>query len=614
MTTHYFFWQLIRYRPGLYLANLAMWIFIIIAELLPGPILKLFFDALSGNEQAYVSEWTALILLGWATLFYVVTIFCGSMTDIIYRFNIVGLLRHNLLCHLLKRAGAASLPGPVGETISTFRDDAEVIEDTLSWSIDQIGIMLYAIVALSIMVSINLRITLFTLMPLALIVWAARFAQGRIKRYREASRTATEAVTGSLGEIFGAVQAIQVAVAEENVLNHFKQINRRRQEATVRERLLTQSLDAIYHNATALGTGLILLLVATSTRENTFSVGDFALFLFYLGFMTDFMREFGTFLGQYKQAGVSRERLARLLKEEPEEALVAHNPLLGDDEQHRQSQAMASQVTPLEELTISNLSFRYNHDHQIDRCHGIRDISLRLTRGSFTVITGRIGAGKTTLLRTIQGLLPKQSGTITWNGIPIDQPDLFFVPPRSAYTPQTPRLLNTTLKENLLLGQPADEERIRRACFQAVLEADIDGMIQGLETLIGTQGVRLSGGQALRAAAARMFVRQPQLLFVDDLSSALDVNTERILWNRLFELTDRHQLDRPTCVVVSHRRAALQRADQIIVLKDGCIEDMGKLDELLERSSEMQALWIREDAGGESLLAPASRHDASGDD
>ncbi|MDZ7959067.1 MAG: ABC transporter ATP-binding protein [Aulosira sp. DedQUE10] len=610
-------WKLMCYKPKLYIIDTCFWILIMGLPAIPGLIIREFFDSLTSKAQFGLTPlaWIALLLA--LNLGHIGTIFAGRLTKTQHRFTMSSLLRRNLLERLLNNPNAqpmivtneAEKAVSQGEIISYFREDAQQIEDNVAWVSELLGEGIFAVLCLVILLSVNIQMTLFVFLPLFGMIVIIQKAETYIKRYRKASRQATEKVTGILGEMFSSVQAIKVAGAEKDVLNHFRILNDKRRQVMVRDSLLNAMLDSVFQNMVNLGTGLILLLASVLIQSQTskLTVGDFALFIYNLSFITGFFNSLGRFMALYKQTEVSFERMTALLSGVTADTLVAKNPLYLNNLRDGLSPAIGDRkpkLPPLEQpqrqesdkpdgmanayrlqsLTISNLTYHYPGTNQ-----GITDISFQLQRGSLTVITGRIGSGKTTLLRVLLGLLPKQSGVIYWNGRLVEDPANFFVPPRSAYTPQIPQLFSYTLRENILLGLEKDDSEIEKALKMSVFEQDLATMNQKMETLVGAKGVRLSGGQLQRLAAARMFVRQPELLVFDDLSSALDVETELALWSRIFNNNSEEKNWTPTCLVVSHRHYVLRRADKIIMLKAGRVVAQGKFEEIL---ADEQADWI----------------------
>jgi ATP-binding cassette subfamily B protein len=449
--------------------------------------------------------------------------------------------------------------------------------------------LVYFISGLAILLWVDVQVTLLVFIPTLILSTLSQLGGRRMERIRVENRETAARFTGGLGEVLASVQAVQVAGAEVSVIAHLQRLARNRQQAALRDSLQHSMWEMLSSATETIGMGSVLILAAGKMRSGVFTVGDLALFANYLWELREHLTYGVSRMLEYRLVQVSANRLVALLQGNgtpvPPEKLVEYHPLWLRESSLPSPLPVITETGRLQYLQVERMSLFHANSGA-----GLHDISFTLQRGTLTVIAGRIGSGKTTLLRALLGFLPIDRGEVRWNGKRIDDLAAFCVPPRVAYTPQVPVLLSDTLRENVLLGLPDEPGAIDRAVYAAVLEQDVAGFPDGLDTLIGVRGMKLSGGQVQRTAAARMFVREPELLVMDDISSALDVETEQILWQRMFQASMQR-----TCLVVSHRPAVLERADQILVMENGRITSRGTLTELLATSEEMQQLYRTEE-------------------
>ena len=197
------------------------------------------------------------------------------------------------------------MPGSPGEALNTLRDDVDEVVGVMAWLADQIAIFTYTAIAMALMLRIDVRITLLALLPLVVVILVSRATSARAERYRKATREATARVNGALTEILGAVQAIKVACAEPHATAHLDKLGQRRQHAIVRDRALNQLIISLCEEAGTLTAGMVLMLGASRIRNQTLTVGDFALLITSLDSITMFIVESGGFTAYFKQVGVA---------------------------------------------------------------------------------------------------------------------------------------------------------------------------------------------------------------------------------------------------------------------------------------------------------------------
>lgn len=574
--------RLMGYAPGTLAATLVLQFLRMAIPFVPALVISRMFDALTRSGGLTTELWILVALLISTALAQVVIFISANWMEQTFSGLVGTLIRHNFVEAIYRRPGAVTLPIPVGDVVTRLGPGVPQITRRLNDVLLQSLGVVTVVIAVWIMARINLSLTVVALAPLLFAAVAAHRASARITQLRRSTLAADGEIGSFLREIFSAVQMVQVAGAEARAAEHFVQLNEARRKRVLQESLFQDVLmTSLLQNISYLSMGLLLLLSWRYMLDGSFTISDFALFTYFLPIISDFAMKIGQIFTAYQQSAAAFERLCEPLEAGQSADLVRYQPVhLTGEVPDIFLPEPPGPGDRLESLEISGLTCL----HPGSRL-GIQNVSLRLEGGSFTAVTGRVGAGKTTLLRALLGLLPMQSGEIRWNGNPVGDVESFFVPPRAAYVRQAPGLFSATLRENILLGMP--EDKLEDVVQAAVLEADLTALENSLETMVGPRGVKLSGGQIQRTAAARALARPATLLVLDDLSSALDVETEQQLWSRIKPLA-------ATLLVVTHRHEALKRADNVIVLKEGRVEAAGKLDTLLETCQEMKELWAGE--------------------
>ncbi len=574
---------LLARRPALFATSLVLQIGRTAIQFVPGLLIWQLFDRLDEAQTLSSTVWLLVALLVAAAAGRLVILLTAIWFEATCSFSSSSLLRANGLSHLLGRPAAEPLRLSRGDALSRLSADADLIGRFLSFALLTVGDIVLMVGVVVLLASVNSVVTVGVFIPIVAAAVLVNQFGSRLERFRASSRQADARVSEILTESFSSIQAIQVGQAETRIRRRLEELSAVRRRTVLREKLFDEVLmSSLMDNIALISVGSTLVLAAGSLIDGTMSLGQLALFIYFLPVISDSLIHYGYALTVARQSNVAWQRLGELTDTD-DDALHRARPLDLRSNREIPVEAVPPLAEPLEQVSINGATALYP-----GTSHGVHEVSLTIDANTLTVITGRVGAGKSTLLRAMLGLLPLTAGEIRWNGRTVDEPGDWFLPPRCAYTPQVPTLLSISLRDNILLGLGLDDDALQPVLARTALDHDVERLSDRLATTVGRRGSRLSGGQVQRVAAARMLARSPGLLVVDDLSSALDSRTERQVWDRLLD-------DGATCLAVSHRRAALERADQVAVLAEGRVVFAGSLTNGLDTCDDLAEIWRRDE-------------------
>lgn len=421
------------------------------------------------------------------------------------------------------------------------------------------------------MLALNPKLTLIALAPFPLMLSLFFMVKRRLGERIQAQRAAISATNDILEASFVGIRVIKAHTAEDRQAEALRSQLAERSVAEMDVVHLNQLVHGFYQSLSVSGQVIVVTLGGLAVLRGEMAAGVFYAFFLYLDQLVEPLLDLPTLFVTGKQAFVCIDRV--------EEARQAESESEGGAFQGQ------AEIDSFDSLRLCKLSASYPSAEGRPGPLVLRELDLQIRAGERLAIVGRLGSGKSTLLRLILGSCLPAGGEIRWNDHPAAEMLGRSIRQKIGVVSQQPQLVSESIAENITFGRPYDEDWLRQVVDAAGLTHEIAGFPQGIETRLGQDGLRLSGGQRQRVAIARALYGRPQLLLLDDLTSALDAENERRLWKKIDSL-----LGEVAILCITHRAATAQAMGQIAVLEQGQLVDTGEHSELAERCAVYREL------------------------
>jgi ABC-type multidrug transport system fused ATPase/permease subunit len=506
----------------------------------------------SGAEPVQIRElatWMALAGLGHTAVFTVVQGTRSYMNMRITRYT-----RLRMLGVVAQTEPDTLRRWRPGDLVARLHDDAG---EKTSWLLCSGVFRAYegALVSTFALLSILLTSppwTLWLVLPLPLLMLAQGLAQRRLSERNQRVQSAVSRTSDEIATTFGAIRTVVSARLAQHQQARFARAVQDQRDAEIETAIVQNGIGLLFQSGWQLAAVLLLALGGHAVLRGEMTLGRYVTLEGLVALLVWPMFDFGILLSRLPQTAVSLRRLEQVLQMPAQDA----------------GASMPRPVTGVPWLLRATRLGAVEGERVL-----LEPLDLVIEPGERLAIVGRVGSGKSVLCELLVGLRAPSSGQVE---------HATTVAPVT----QEPTLLSGTVRENITLGRPVSEAVLQRALAISQLDRDLPQLSQGLDTVIGERGVTLSGGQRQRVAIARALAGEPQVLVLDDATSALDAGVEAAFWTAL----DR-ELPDLAVLLVTHRAGTLASADRILVLEAGRVIARGRHEELLTRAGPYQDLY-----------------------
>ena len=456
-----------------------------------------------------------------------------------------------------------------GETLNVLQ---KVRTDTEKFIMSFINILFASLVGLIFVmvyaISVNIWLLVVYVISATILSVITSYLSRRIKRVQTHIVRETKQLAGSTTESLRNIELIKSLGLTNQETSRLNDTTRKILLLELKKVRQIRSISFIQGTLVNLMRQSIMFILLFLLFKDSLSLGQIITMQFYSFFIFGPLQEVGNVIIAYREAEASLANFEQIIKTPIEVKPANPRPL-----------------NAIEKLHFQDVSFR----HKSAAYDALSNISFEANKGETVAFVGPSGSGKSTLVKLLVGLYTTQDGQILYNGIPADEIDKDELQQQLGFVTQDTQLFSGTIKENLLFVKPeATDEDISYALDQASCANLIARSENGIDTVIGEGGMKLSGGEKQRLSIARALLRHPRLMVFDEATSALDSLTEEAISNTIRTITDKKE---HITVLIAHRLSTIMHADRIFVLEKGVIIETGKHSELLDEKGLYYAMW-----------------------